>query len=81
MMVVVTDGYIIFTMRPYPSDFKNNDASMTKHIMLNDGEEIVDWLQPNDMFIGDRGFRDCLSLLNKFGYEIYALLFLKKGEK
>ena len=81
MMIVATDGYIISTMGPYLSDFKNNDASMTKHIVLNNQEGIVDWLRQNDMFIVDRGFRDCLSLLNKFGYGTHTPSFLKKGEK
>ena len=80
MVIVATDGYIISTMGPYLSDFKNNDASMTKHIMLNNREGIMDWLRPGDMFIVDRGFRDCISLLNKFGYETCIPAFLKKGE-
>ena len=81
MMTVATNGCIISTMGPYLSDFKNNDALMMKYIVLNSREKIGDWLQPNDMFIVDRGFCDYLSLLNKFGYETHTPSFLKKGEK
>ena len=71
MMIVLSDGYIISVMDPYLADSKNNDSSMTKHIISNNGEGITDWFQPNDIFIVDGGFRDCLLLLNSLGYETY----------
>ncbi|CAF3140890.1 unnamed protein product [Rotaria sp. Silwood2] len=81
MMIVSSDGYIISVVGPYLADFKNNDSSMTKHIILNNREGVTDWLQPNDVLIVDRGFRDCLPLLNSLGYETYMPAFLKKTEK
>ncbi|CAF1498316.1 unnamed protein product [Didymodactylos carnosus] len=61
MMVVASDGYIISAIGPYLADYQNNDASMTKHIMMNNREGVTDWLKPNDVLIVDRGFRDCFA--------------------
>ncbi|CAF4655771.1 unnamed protein product [Rotaria sp. Silwood2] len=81
MMIVSTDGYIISAIGPYMADYKNNDASMPKHIMLNNREGVTDWLEPHDVLIVDRGFRDCLPRLSRLGYETYMPAFLKKAEK
>ena len=68
-------------MDPYLADSKTNDSSMTKHIILDNREGVTDWLRQNDVLIVDRGFRDCLPLLNSLGYETYMPIFLKKTEK
>ncbi|CAF4809681.1 unnamed protein product [Rotaria magnacalcarata] len=81
MMLVSTDGYIISAIGPYLANARNNDASITKHIMLNNREGIIDWLEPNDVLIVDRGFRDSLPLLNNLGYKTYMPTFLKQADK
>ena len=81
MMIVAIDGYIISAMGPYVADDWNNGASMTKQIMMNNPEGVTDWLKPNDVLIVDRGFRDCLPLLNRFGCKTHILAFLSKIEK
>ena len=68
-------------MVPSLADSKNNDPSMTKHIVLNNREGVTDWPQPNDVLVVDRGFRDCLPLLNSLEYDTYMPTFVKKTEK
>lgn len=63
MMLVTTTGYILDVFGPYFSDSKNNDANIFTHILKKDAHNIRDWLKPNDIIIVDRGFRDCLKLL------------------
>ncbi|CAF4615315.1 unnamed protein product [Rotaria socialis] len=80
-MLVYTDGYIISAIGPYLANARSNDASITKHIMLNNREGIIDWLEPNAVLIVDRGFRDSLPLLNNLGYKTYMPTFLKQADK
>lgn len=40
MMVVAPDGYIISVLGPYLSDYHNNDASITKHMISQNAEDI-----------------------------------------
>ena len=75
MMLVSTDGYIISAIGPYLANARNNDASITKHSIMNNREGIIDWLEFNDVLIIDRGFRDSLPLLNHLGYETYMPAF------
>lgn len=79
MMIVSTDGYIVSMLGPYFADYKNNDAEITKNIIYNNKEEILDWLKPNDILVVDRGFRDALDDLHKFGYETKMPCFLGKN--
>ena len=81
MMFVSTDGYIISAIVPYLADPRNNDAAITKHIFLTNSEGINDWFLPNDLLIIDRGFRDCLQFLEKYGMKTRMPAFLNKAEK
>ncbi|CAF3888581.1 unnamed protein product, partial [Rotaria magnacalcarata] len=81
MIICAADRYIISAIGPYLSDWYNNDAAITKHILLNNKEEVQDWLVEKDIMIVDRGFRDCLDLVNSFGYTTFMLLFLPKSKK
>ncbi|CAF4651087.1 unnamed protein product [Rotaria sp. Silwood2] len=76
MMIVSTDGYIVSMLGPYFADYKNNDAEITKNIIYNNKEDILDWLKPNDVLVVDRGFRDALDDLHKFGFKTKMPCFL-----
>ena len=78
MMIVSTDGYIVSMLGPYFSNYKNNDAEITKHIIYNNKEDILDWVKPNDVLVVDRGFRDSFDDLHKFGYKTKMPYFLSK---
>ena len=48
MVVTTTTGYILTIFRPFYSDFHNNDASILKHVMLSNYEDILSWVQDNE---------------------------------
>jgi hypothetical protein len=81
MMVVSSDGYIVAALGPYFADGKNNDSEIAKNLLYNNIQGFRDWLNPGDVIVVDRGFRDCLSDLEKFGYDTKMPLFMKKNQK
>ena len=81
MIIVTTKGYIISTLGPYYSDSKNNDSMMTKHIFYNNRKQVRLWLQDGDVFVTDRGFRDCIPALEQFGCKTYMPALLPKFKR
>ncbi|CAC5422012.1 unnamed protein product [Mytilus coruscus] len=81
MIIVGTDGYILSILGPYFADGHNNDASITKHAITNNLENITAWLQDDDICIVDRGFRDAVQYLEDQGYMVKMLVCLVKGKK
>ena len=45
MMLVSTTGYIVACIGPFFSDFSNNDASIMKDILLQNTEDILNWIE------------------------------------
>ena len=45
MMIVTTTGYIVAFIGPFFSDFKNNNASMMNTILLQNTDNILNWLE------------------------------------
>ena len=45
MMIATTTGYIVAYIGPFFSDFKNNDASIMKDILLGNTDNILNWLE------------------------------------
>ena len=80
MMAVSSDAYIISEMDSFLADGRNNDAEITKNIIYNNKQAFTNWLHPRDLVIVDRGFRDCIPDLEKFGYKKKMPCFLKKGQ-
>lgn len=69
-LLVCSNGYIIDVLGPYAAT--KTDANIMSDIM-NDGENPLHcFLQPNDVFILDRGFRDSLEAIEACGYESYV---------
>ena len=81
MIVVTTSGYFVTVMGPYLADQKNNDASILNHMMKTNVEDIKTWVNEEDVFIVDRGFRDSLALLEELGIQAEMPAFMNKGEK
>ena len=82
MVIVTTTGYFIAVHGPYLANAKNNNASsILTHIIKNNLDDIKHWVNENDIFIVDRGFRDALPLLEEIGIKGEMPKFLKKGEK
>ena len=76
MVVVTTTGYIAAIFGPFFSDNSNNDASILKRIMINNYDDILNWIEENDIMILDRGFRDSLIVLKSLGIDVAMPSFL-----
>ena len=74
-------GYIVTIFGPFFSDFQNNDASILKHVMLNNHEDIFAWIKEGDTMIQDRGFRDSLGVLKALGIDAGMPSFLGKNQQ
>ncbi|XP_033725211.1 uncharacterized protein LOC117315175 [Pecten maximus] len=81
MMFVTTTGYIVSVLGPYFGDSKNNDASILNQILNANIEEIKEWIQENDVFVVDRGFRDSLDLLKQLGIQTEMPSFSKQKQQ
>ncbi|CAF4885433.1 unnamed protein product [Rotaria socialis] len=76
MILTTTDGYILCVMGPFLSDYKNNDASIFKHCVYNNEQDILNWLHDDDVLILDRGFRDTVRAMKQFGFQVAMPSFL-----
>ncbi|XP_051159163.1 uncharacterized protein LOC127280299 [Leptopilina boulardi] len=79
MMIVTTTGYIIDVLGPYYANGKNNDASIFTSLLRSDSSKLRQWLNDNDIFVVDRGFRDCHGLLEDLDLISKMPHFLEKG--
>ena len=69
--VCTTDGRIVAIFGPYFA--VNNDASILLDVLerkgVKENEAFRDLLKPGDVFILDRGFRDCVkTLIEKYEF-------------
>ena len=60
---------------PYLADAKNNDSSILNHSIQSNTDDIKRWIQEEDVFVVDRGFRDSESLLQDFGINVQMQAF------
>ena len=79
--MVTTIGYIVSIFGPFFSDNNNNDASILKRIMNNNCDNILNWMDDNDIMIVDRGFRDSLGVLKAFGIDVAMPSFMSSHQK
>lgn len=79
MIIVSTTGYFVSVLGPYIA--RNNDATILNHIMHSNLEDIRSWVQEEDIFVVDRGFRDSLDCLEQMGINAKMPSFLNKGDK
>lgn len=79
MVIVSTSGYYLSVLGPYLA--KSNDAAILNHIMKTNKEDVLNWVEENDVFIVDRGFRDSMSYLEELGIKAVMPAFMSKGEK
>ena len=81
MVMVTTTGYIVGIFGPFFSDNNNNDASILKHIIINNYDNILNWIKNNDIMIIDRGFRDSLGVLKAVGIDVAMPSFMDPHQK
>ena len=55
MSVILPVDYVLDTIGPFYSDWKNNDAGITRYI-IDFCDTFIDWLQEEDVTVLDRGF-------------------------
>lgn len=77
MVCVTTNGYIIDILGPFEA--VKNDAKCMLEIMQRN-QYVNGILRQGDVFILDRGFRDCKQELNEMGYIVKMPEFVKKNE-
>lgn len=79
MMCVSTDGLILGAYGPFSA--RKNDASILEEIM-REQNNIFELLLPGDVVVLDRGFRDCVRLLQNRGFivKIPAFIGNKKSQ-
>lgn len=65
IMIVAPDGYILSIQGPYCSDYHNNDARILIDQFQRNLEDMENWIQPGDIFLVDRGYRDAVPFLNQ----------------
>lgn len=79
LIIVSTTGYYLSVMGPYLA--RNSDASILKHVMKSNIEDICNWVEKDDIFVVDRGFRDSLDFLEELRIQAHVSSFMSKGEK
>ena len=81
MRITTSTGYILAVIGPYLANGANNNASITKHIMAYNIEELLQWLHDNDIMIVDRGFREALETMRQNGLRSEKPALLGAAEK
>lgn len=76
MMCVASDGYIISALGPYPA--VDNDAKILRSIFENT-DAFQDFC-PGDIFMLDRGFRDCVDFVKNKGFEVRMPNLIQKSQ-
>ena len=79
--MATTIGYIVTIFGPFFSGFQNNNASILKHVMLNNYEDILTWIKEDDVMIVDRSFRDSLRVLKTLGIDTGMPFFLDNNQR
>lgn len=77
MLITTPNGFIVDIFGPYKAT--TNDASIIKHVYENFGP--FNQLQPGDIFLLDRGFRDCKEYLESNGFVVKMPHFIEKSDK
>ena len=73
-------GHILDVIGQYYANGSNNDASIVKHIFEND-PDVSSFFRSNDIFVVDRGFRDCIEYLESKSFVVKMPYYLEKGKK
>lgn len=79
-MIVTPDCYIVEVTDAFFTDSKNNDASILKCHMQSD-PKWKELLQPGDILIMDRGYRDAKEFVSSIDVEPVMPSFLNRSDK
>lgn len=67
MVIVSTSGYYISVIGP-------NDAAILQRIMKSNREDVLKWVEEDDIFIIDRSFRDSVAYLKNLAFRLSSQL-------
>lgn len=68
LYIVIPSGYILEVAGPYFCDAKNNDAANIRHHYRH--SDLLLFLEEDDFFIFDRGFRDVVKETTENGHNV-----------
>ncbi|KAF9809419.1 hypothetical protein SFRURICE_003516 [Spodoptera frugiperda] len=77
-LIVACDGYIIDVSGPYAAT--QTDSEIMKNLFENENVPMRCFFRSNDVFILDRGFRDCIPFLESYGYKVFRPESVDEGE-
>lgn len=80
-LIVAPDGYIVDVHGPYFSDARNNDAAILLSEMEHDRNNIHQWVQNNDVFVVDRGYRDAVEFLENLQLNVEIPSMLPRNQR
>ena len=80
MVMVTTTDYFMAILGPYLADVKNNDGAMLNHILASNVQDIKNWIESENIFIVDRGFRDSLEFLEDLWIKVKIPSFSNRGQ-
>ena len=81
MLLVTRKGHIIACFGPYLADGTNNDAKILIHQFSKNKDDFSNFFKKCDIFVVDRGFRDCVEFLKKLGMDVFKPHFLYVGKQ
>ncbi len=67
-------------MGPFFANTQNNDANINKHCLFHNEQDILTWLNDNDVILLDRGYRDAAPTMKMLGFHVAMPSFLN-GKK
>jgi len=65
---------------PFFANNRNNDASILKDCIRKNEQDILNWLHKDDVLIVDRGFRDAVSTVKSYSYEVLIPSFITRKQ-
>ncbi|XP_063829743.1 uncharacterized protein LOC135080779 [Ostrinia nubilalis] len=77
-LIVCCDGYIVDVLGPFPAT--KSDADILKDEVRDPSQPLRQYFKEGDIFILDRGFRDCIPILENLHYSVHYPLSLESGE-
>ena len=80
MITTTTTGYITRIFGPFHSDYYTNEASILKRVLLNNYDDILNWLKDNNIVLVN-SFRDSLCVLKVLGIDAAMRSFLSRGRR
>lgn len=77
-IICCSDGYSVDVLGPFPAT--TSDAQVIQNAFNDDSKPLRQYFLAGDVFILDRGFRDCVPLLEQNNYSVHVSASREEGE-